>query len=123
MKSPKGIADKVGQVAEAWEDLAPDKTFGGMTLAQFKARVKPSSDARNTLQQVKNSRLNAQQSRSASDADALVAVDLVVNGIKADSTEGQNSALYEACGYIPKSKRKSGLSRKAKAAATPAKSS
>jgi hypothetical protein len=32
--------------------------------------------------------------------------------VVADPTEGANSALYEACGYIRKDNRKSGLTRK-----------
>ncbi len=116
MKSPGEISMELEKVIEAWEDLAPDKSFGAMTLEQFKARVKPSLDTRDTLMAVKNARIDAQTDRSMSDADSLLAVQQVVSGIKADPTEGENSALYEACGYIPKYKRKSGLSRKAKTA-------
>ncbi len=116
MKSPGEISKELEKVIEAWEDLAPDKSFGAMTLEQFKARVKPSLDTRHTLEAVRNARINAQTGRSHSDADSLMAVQQVVNGIKADPTEGEDSALYEACGYIPKLKRKSGLSRKAKTA-------
>ena len=118
MKAPKTISNELMTVIEAWEDLAPDKLFGGMTLDGFKARVKPSMDSRDTLDAVKNARINAQTSRQHSDADSQLAVQQVVNGIKADPTEGEDSALYEACGYVPKSKRKSGLSRKAKTAVT-----
>lgn len=118
MNSPKETSDRIAKAIEAWEDLAPDKSFGGMTLEQFKARVKPSLDTRDTLMAVKNALIDAQMTRSHSDADSLLAVQQVVNGVKADPTEGEDSALYEACGYVPKSKRKSGLSRKAKTAAT-----
>jgi hypothetical protein len=116
MKAPKDTSTKITKVTEAWEDLAPDKSFGGMTFDAFKTRVKPSLDNRATLEGVKNARINAQTGRSASDADSLLAVRQVVAGIKADPTEGDDSALYEASGYVPKSKRKSGLSRKAKTA-------
>ncbi len=51
------------KVIEAWEDLAPDKSFGAMTLEQFKARVKPSLDTRDTLMAVKNARIDAQTDR------------------------------------------------------------
>ena len=116
MKSPKDTSDQIAKVIEAWQDLAPNKSFGGMTLDAFKKRVQPSLDTRGTLMAVKNARIDAQTTRSHSDADSLLAVQQVVSGIKADPTEGEDSALYEACGYVPKSKKKSGLSRKAKTA-------
>lgn len=118
MITPKETSARIAKVIVAWEDLAPDKSFGAMTLDQFKTRVKPSLDTRDTLAAVKNARIDAQTTRSHSDADSRLAVQQVVSGIKADPTEGEDSALFEACGYIPKTKRKSGLSRKAKTAVT-----
>jgi hypothetical protein len=41
-------------------------------------------------------------------------VQLVVNGVVGDPTFGPDSALYEAMGYVRKSERKSGLTRKGK---------
>ncbi len=121
MEAPKKIEENIKAVAEAWEDLASDKTFGGMTLEQFNARVKPSLDARTALATAKNTRINALTGRMLSDEESQKALLLVVNAIKGDPTEGEDSALYEACGYVPKSKRKSGLSRKAKTAVAPVK--
>jgi hypothetical protein len=40
--------------------------------------------------------------------------DLVTNGVIGDPTEGPDSALYEAFGYVRKSEKKSGLTRKEK---------
>jgi len=37
--------------------------------------------------------------------------EFVVNSIKGDPDEGADGTLYEACGYVRKSERKSGLSR------------
>ena len=116
MKTPKEISDKITNVISAWENLAADKSFAAMTLEQFKTRVKPSLDTRGTLLTVKNARIDAQTTRSHSDADSVLAVQLVVNAIKGDITEGEDSALYEACGYVRKSERKSGLGRKTKTA-------
>lgn len=119
MNTPSSIQEKISQMVEAWGDLAPDKTFGGMSLEAFQARVKPSTDARATLSAAINAKIDAQTARDASDAESLLAIRQAVNGIKADPTEGENSALYEACGYVPLSKRKSGLTRKAQTAAVP----
>lgn len=116
MNAPKKIEDSINVVTEAWNDLAADKSFAGMTLEQFKARVKPSLDAGSELATAKNTQINALTGRMLSDEESQKALLLVVNAIKGDPTEGEDGALYEACGYVPKSKRKSGLSRKAKTA-------
>src|SRR5665213_1964127 len=110
MNSPKKVESAITEVSAAWEELAPDKSFGGMTLDQFKAVAQPSLDVRKTLSGAKDQRINAQTNRARSDAASWAAILLVVAGIKADPAEGEDSALYEACGYVPKSKRKSGLS-------------
>jgi hypothetical protein len=38
--TPKENLDKITVVTNAWETLRPEKTFSGMTLAQFKARIR-----------------------------------------------------------------------------------
>lgn len=118
MNAPKKIEDAIKSVIAAWDNLTPAKSFGAMTLEQFKARVKPSLDARGELATARNTRINALTGRMLSDEESQKAILLVVNAIKGDPSEGEDSALYEACGYVPKSKRKSGLSRKAKTAVT-----
>lgn len=116
MIQPKKIETSINEVSEAWEELAPDKSFAGMTLPQFQAKVQLSLDSRKKLSGAKDQRISAQSDRARNDAVSRETLLLVVNAIKGDPTEGEDSALYEACGYIPKSKRKSGLSRKAKTA-------
>lgn len=110
--SPKQSEQKMSQIITAWQTLAPDKSFGGMTLTQFKAAAKPAQDAIAALQEIEDRRTQALNQRD----DAFVAlfgkVELVVNGVRADPTEGPDSALYEAMGYTRKSERKTGLTRK-----------
>lgn len=116
MKAPKEIKQKITTVVNAWDTIAPTKSFAGMTLAEFKAKVKPSLDARDNLLSADTQRTETRVQREQRDADSLKAMQLVVNSIKGDPTEGEDGALYAACGYIRKSERKSGLSRKAKTA-------
>ena len=56
----------------------------------------------------------AQKNRDAADVDTMAGVDLVVKGVVGDPKFGDDSALYEGMGYIRKSQRKSGLTRKKK---------
>ena len=109
---PKNNEQKVQRMLNAWETLAPDKSFGGMTLAQFRAAVQPSQAARERIEDLEDQLRQAQADRDRADEDSLAKAQLVVNGVIGDPTEGPDSALYEAMGYTRKSERKSGLTRK-----------
>ncbi|MGI9087264.1 MAG: hypothetical protein ACR2HH_05920 [Chthoniobacterales bacterium] len=119
IQNPKLTLEKLGKVLSAWKTLTPTKSFGGMTLDQFETKVQPSLDAREAVTTAKTQRVDAQTKRTGSDAENLKNLQLVVHAIKGDPTEGEDSALYEACGYVRKSERKSGLSRKSTRTALP----
>ena len=110
--NPKFTLDKLKRMLNGWEEIAPAKSFGGMTLAQFQAAVQPSLDARQQLDDLEDQRLQTLAARDTADDVSLEKAQLVVNGVLADPTEGPNSALYESFGYTPKRDRKSGLTRK-----------
>jgi hypothetical protein len=110
--NPKSTLDKLERMLNGWEEIAPAKTFGGMTLAQFQAAIQPSLAARQQIDDLEAQHLQALASRDAADDVSLEKVQLVVNGVLADPSEGPNSALYESFGYTPKRDRKSGLTRK-----------
>jgi hypothetical protein len=111
-KGPKEIEDKIKRMIDAWEELAPDKSFGGMTLAQFKAFGTTAMQKRERIDDLDAQRAQAIAEREAADEAFLEKAELVVNGVRADPTEGPDSALYQRFGYIKKSDRKSGLTRK-----------
>ncbi len=90
-----------------------------MTLAQFKAAVKPSLDAREAVRQKEDELMDAIDARNDSDKPVLVVCDQVVKAVVADNDFGDNSSLYEAMGYVRKSERKSGLTRKKKTTPAP----
>ena len=110
--TPKENLLKLQRILNAWETLAPNKSFGGMTLAQFQAAVQPAQDARQRLDDLEDQIKQAQADRDRADSDFLAKAQQVVAGVLADPTEGPDSALYEAMGYRRKSERKSGLTRK-----------
>lgn len=117
--APKEIELKIQRMLNAWETLAPGKSFGGMTFAQFQAAAQPAQAAREQIDELEDQLTQAIASREAADEAFLVKAQLVVNGVLADPTEGADSALYEAMGYTRKSERKSGLTRKSKKPPTP----
>ncbi|HTQ29997.1 MAG TPA: hypothetical protein VMI53_02205 [Opitutaceae bacterium] len=108
---PQESLKKISAVTAAWQTLRPAKSFGGMTLDQFKSKIQPSLDARAAVTTIENQLIAAQDQRDAADALSLAAVQLVVAGVRGDPSEGENSELYEAMGYVRKSERASGLHR------------
>jgi hypothetical protein len=114
MPSPKNTLTKLDKIINAWETIAPTKTFGGMTLEQFKAAVKRSYETRQELHDLE-SRLQAKLvERDQSDVESMRVAQLVVNGVKGDPTEGPNSDLYDLMGYVRNAERRTGLTRKKK---------
>ena len=115
MSNPKTAQSKLDRIISAWETLAPEKSFGGMTLKEFKAAVKSSYDTRAELQVLENQVQSKQVERETADTESLRLVQLVVNGVVGDPTEGPDGDLYEAMGYVRASQRHTGLTRKKKA--------
>lgn len=109
--SPNQMEEKIQTTITAWETLRPNKSFGGMTLEQFKARVLPSLAARTALAALSDQVQAAINQRDHADRTSLDEVQKMVKGVVGDPDEGDDGELYKALGYVPKSERKSGLSR------------
>jgi hypothetical protein len=109
--SPKAVEEKIKRMLNAWQTLAPDKTFGGMTVAQFQAVADRSLGARARINTLNDQLTEAQAGRDEADDDFNVKAQQVVAGVLADPTEGPDSPLYGAFGYTRQSEQKSGLHR------------
>lgn len=112
MAGPKDIEERIERFLTSWRTLAPEKSFGGMTLAQFEAACGPSLASRARIDELQAKLREAISDRDAADDATAVKMQLVVNGILADPEEGDDSAIYKALGYTPRSERKTGLTRK-----------
>ena len=108
--------EKMERILSAWKTLKPEKPFGGLSLNEFEAYVGACQTARAEVMEAENRLSDALAERDAKDDATLAKVKLVKNGVLGDATEGENSTLYEAMGYIRKEDRKSGLTRRKKAA-------
>jgi hypothetical protein len=116
MSRPKALKEKLDRVLSAWQMLAPTKTFGGYTLAQFIALTQPSIDTRNVIHELEV-QLGAEKSnRNNADKVTNKGIKQVVSGVLSDPTEGPDSDLYGAMGYTRESERQSGLTQKNKPA-------
>lgn len=110
--SPKQVAKRLQQIINAWEKLRPTKQFAGMTLEQFKAKVQPSLTTRDQVMTLRTQLTDSRQIRHQADVASLDLAQFVVNSVKGDPEEGENSGLYAEMGYTPKTNRRSGLTRK-----------
>ncbi len=110
--TPKSNQERMQRMINAWETLTPTKSFGGMTLAQFKTAAQPAIDARAQIEDLEDQLTGAISTREDADVTFAAKAQQAVNGVLADPTEGPDSALYEAMGYTRRSDRRSGLTRK-----------
>ena len=112
MPNAKKTEEKIERMLNAWRTLAPDKTFAGMTLAQFEAAAAPSKAARQKIDALEAQLAEAYADRDRANDDFEAVAKRVIAGVLADPTEGPDSALYEAFGYTRTSERKTGLTRR-----------
>jgi hypothetical protein len=111
MSGPKQNQQKMEQLISAWRKLASNKSFGGMTQPEFEALAAPVRNAIALIVDLENQRTQAINQRDDGFTNFFAKAELVVNGVRADPTEGPDSSLIEAMGYTRKSERKSGLTR------------
>ena len=109
--APKDNLDRINTISRAWETLRPAKSFGGLTLTQFKAKVKPSLDARATIETLEHQITAATDQRDDADVVSLDTIKIVVNAVRGDPAETAKGEFYEALGFVRESERKSGLHR------------
>ncbi|HYV24389.1 MAG TPA: hypothetical protein VE969_04060 [Pyrinomonadaceae bacterium] len=114
MTGPKQIEEKLRKAITSWETLAPAKSFGGLTLDQFKTQTALSFTARETIANFEAQMTQALNDRATADEASLDLLQRVTNGVLADPTEGPDSSLIEGLGRVRQSERKTGLTRKKK---------
>lgn len=108
----KTIVDRIQKFRLSWREMAPEATFAGMTLTQFEEVVSPSSTVRGEIEALELQLEGKRAEKSIVDAAANEVLDLVVNSVRGTPGFGQDCPLYRALGYVRKSERKSGLTRK-----------
>jgi hypothetical protein len=111
-KNPTRVARKAAQVSTAWEQIAPDAEFAGMTLPAFKTAIGESFAIRERLAQLEADQSANLARRTVADAATNNRLKLVVNSVKGHPSYGENSDLYRAMGYVTAADKASGLTRK-----------
>lgn len=110
----KRIRDRATLIADAWSQTAIATSFGGLAHTAFQGAVDAAASADGELADLEAQVVLKQTEISDLYSALNDSCNLVVNGVKGDPTFGDDSGLYEAMGYVRKSERKSGLTRKKK---------
>ncbi|MER3442855.1 MAG: hypothetical protein C4333_01505 [Meiothermus sp.] len=107
------------QVLNGWEATDPRRVIAGVSLEEYRADVEAVRQAQALVEGKRTEWDNAQTDRDKLIEAKLERMQRVVNGVIGDPELGPDSKMYEAMGYVRKSARKSGLTRKNKDAALP----
>jgi hypothetical protein len=110
--SPGEVERRLEQAEHAWESACPEQSFAEMTLEQFKQARQSCLEAKAKVAAAEAQWQAARMERNTVYEKVLELLQWVVNSVKGHPKYGENSAVYTAMGYVPKSERASGLSRR-----------
>ena len=112
--NPKGNETVFERGLRALRNMAPDTRFKGKGLAEFSAQVERCMASRRRLEDLGSATNSELLVRESEDERALAMLDNIIDGVIGHEDFGDDSALYEELGFVRKSQRKSGLTRKRK---------
>jgi len=118
--SSRQTLDRFETFLHAWAKLRPGKTLAGLTLEQCTALIQPCRDVRAEIAESDLRLQSANARKATADADFEKVLQRVINAVKADPEEGDDGELYEAMGFVRRSVRSSGLTRRRKEQELPA---
>lgn len=110
----KEINDRANQMDDAWEEGAPNVEFKGHTNAELKAlRAEIATDESEI--EAERAKINIRETAIDEKYRRLNAMMVDVrNGVAGHKDYGEDHPLYGGMGFVLKSERKSGLTRKKK---------
>jgi hypothetical protein len=114
-KSPGEIDRHIAQVCHAWESMCRDQPFAELTRDQFMQEVQSCKDANAKFAAIDTEWTATRKERNEAYEAVRRVIQRVVSAVKAHPKYGEDSSLYAAMGYVPKSERGSGLTRKREA--------
>jgi hypothetical protein len=103
---------KAEDIHTAWKELAPTAVFAGITLAEFEAIVTSHTEARQDMHKSKLAWLAAKKAFGDKTTEVNDQLTVIVRGVQGHAEYGEDSPLYRAMGFVPKSERRSGLTRR-----------
>jgi hypothetical protein len=106
------ITSRRERIRTAWSELAPAETFAGLALNEFVADTADSVTLREEIDATRAKLAGLYLQREQADAENRNTMQLVINSVRGNPAFGEDSALYRAMGFVPKSERDSGLTRR-----------
>lgn len=104
--------ERIATIGSAWINLAPQAKFAGMTHEDFTVKMAEALKIRTDIETLERQLEGRKVDRAVADEAASLKMEMVVNSVKGTEGYGPDSALYRAMGYVRKSERRSGLTRK-----------
>jgi hypothetical protein len=98
-KSPAERRRRMDQAVGAWEDLACDSKFSGMSVDDFKSEMQRSAAVHGRVEGLRRELQHALATRDEVDAKCMEMVYRVGFAVCGDPAFGYNSALLEAMGF------------------------
>ncbi|MBS1795261.1 MAG: hypothetical protein JSS81_15495 [Acidobacteria bacterium] len=98
----------------ALRSLPPETRFKKLTAAEILEQLERSMASRRRLEDLDNELALESVVRENEDERSLDVLEEFVDGVIGHADYGRDSALYESLGFVRKSKRKSGLTRRRK---------
>ena len=108
----RNTEDRIATIRAAWKELGPLAVLAGRTLEQFEAETEIPLQLRIEIRALEKQLEGRKADRSLADESVSEVMDLVVNSVRGTPAFGPDSPLYRAMGYIRKSERRSGLTRR-----------
>jgi len=99
------LSRRVDLIAQAWRRLRPDKTYSNLTVEQFVEGAKASADVRAVLKELDGHTKATHKRRKLVDASTEALIRRVVHAVQGDEEDGENSEIYAAMGFVPRSQR------------------
>lgn len=110
--STAAVTRKRAQFLSSWEEYAQNKSFAGMSLAEFEVKSKEPLDVRKDLADARTKVNGLILKRDKADDTHNEDLLLIAHAIRADKDLGEDSPLYRSLGFVPKSERKRTRRRK-----------
>jgi hypothetical protein len=104
--STAAITRKRAQFLSSWAEYAQNKSFAGMTLAEFEVKSKEPLEVRKDLGDARTKVSGLILKRDKADDSLNEDLILIAHAIRADKDFGEDCPLYRSLGFVPKSERK-----------------
>ena len=108
----KKAVERIDVFRNAWEKNAAEQDFAGMSLAEFTEATKLPGELAKDVVEIRREAKRKQVKALNLLEPVSQLLELVVHSVQGTPGFGPDSALFSELGYIRKSERKTGLTRK-----------